>query len=189
MVATATDELPLTYEGTHCVDAVECWATRLGGGTTFISICNSELKTNRDMHMKGGIRPKKRERKDPKVQIQGMGELGESPFNSNSKHITQFLPPGEMSYSPLTCSQFCHFSQHFFCTPFTGVSAASTRLSSCPWGLIPLHQFVQKEDILLPFIHPSATPKSNLSDLLSGWHLTPVPQWHPVYIHGCGIIH
>lgn len=121
MVATATNELPLTYEGTHCVDAVERWATRLGGGTTLISICNSGIKENRDAHMKVDKRHKRREREDPKVQIQGMGELGESPFNSKSKHITQFLSLGEMSYSPLTCSQFCHFSQHFFCTPFTGV--------------------------------------------------------------------
>lgn len=43
MVATATNQLPLTPEGTHCVDAVERWATRLGGGPTLISICNSEL--------------------------------------------------------------------------------------------------------------------------------------------------
>lgn len=76
MVATATDELPLTREGTHCVDAVERWATRLGGGTTLINICNGGLKENRDVHMKGDKRRKKREREDPKVQIQGMGRTG-----------------------------------------------------------------------------------------------------------------
>lgn len=88
MVATATNELPLTYEGTHCVDAAERWATRLAGGSTLISICNSGLRENRDVRMKDDNRRQKREREDPKVQIQGMGELGESPFNSKSKHIT-----------------------------------------------------------------------------------------------------
>lgn len=46
VVATATHQLSLTREGTHCVDAVERWATRLGGGTTLISICNSGCRRN-----------------------------------------------------------------------------------------------------------------------------------------------
>lgn len=74
----------------------------------------------------------------------------------------------------LTFSQFSHFSEHFFYTPFTGASAASTCPSSCPWGLIPQHQFVLEEDRGLAFIHPSVAPNSNLSDLLSVWHLTPL---------------
>lgn len=77
MVATATNQLPLTDVGTHCVDAVERWATRLSGGATLISICNSGLKENTDVHMKGDKKRKRREREDPKVQIQGMGEPGE----------------------------------------------------------------------------------------------------------------
>lgn len=67
MVATATHQLFLTREGTHCVDAVERWATRLGGGTTLISICNSGFRENRDVHMKGDKRSKKWEREDPNV--------------------------------------------------------------------------------------------------------------------------
>lgn len=120
VVATATNELPLTYEGTHCVDAVERWATSLAGGTTLISICTSGFKKRRDVHTRGDTRCKKTEREDPKVQIQGMEELGESPSYSTPKHMT-VLPPGEKSFSPLTCSQFCHFSQRFFRTPFTWV--------------------------------------------------------------------
>ena len=78
----------------------------------------------------------------------------------------------------LTFSQFSHFSEHFFYTPFTGASAASTCPSSCPWGLIPQHQFVLEEDRGLAFIHPSVAPNSNLSDLLSVWHLTPLCHWN-----------
>lgn len=65
-------------------------------------------------------------------------------------------------------------------------SAASTCPSSCPWGLIPQHQFVLEEDRGLAFIHPSAAPNSNRSDLLSVWHLTPLslqPCWFTCATH------
>ena len=82
----------------------------------------------------------------------------------------------------VTFSPFSHFSEHFFSTPLTVVSAASTCPSSCPWGLIPQHQFVLEEDRGLAFIHPSAAPNSNRSDLLSVWHLTP-GSLQPIHLH------
>lgn len=57
MVATATNELPLTHVGSHSVDAVECWAAGLSGGTTLISIWSRG-----DVHMHGDKRCKKRHR-------------------------------------------------------------------------------------------------------------------------------
>lgn len=66
------------------------------------------------------------------------------------------------------------FLRAFLCTPLAEAYAASTCPSSCPWGLIPQHQFVLEEDRGLPFIHPFAAPYSTLSDLLSVWHLTPL---------------
>lgn len=113
MVATATDELPLTREGTHCVDAVERWTTRLGGGTTLINICNGGLKENRDVHMKGDKRRKKREREETKGANSGHGEDWGNYLLTPNQSTSQFLPPGEVSYLPLTCSQFCHLSISF----------------------------------------------------------------------------
>lgn len=88
MVATAANKLPLTVVRSHRVDAVECWATRLSGATTLISVCNSGLQENRDVPMKGDNRRKKRKRRDPKVQIQGMGDCWELSFYS--KHTVQY---------------------------------------------------------------------------------------------------
>lgn len=49
MIATATNYLPLAHVGSHCVDAVKCWATRLGQSVTLISVCYSDREKDGDM--------------------------------------------------------------------------------------------------------------------------------------------
>lgn len=69
---------------------------------------------------------------------------------------------------------FLNFAISHSVSPFTVVSAAQTCPSSCPWGLIPQHQFVLEEDRGLAFIRLFSASESSFSDRLSVWHLTPL---------------
>lgn len=127
-----------------------------------------ELKKSRDSRQRKKIQ---------RYRLRAYKTRGQLPIWNQRKHTSHTLAFPRITLLYVSASDiFSIFSflRAFLCTPLAEAYAASTCPSSCPWGLIPRHQFVLEEDRGLPFIHPCAAPYSTLSDLLSVWHLTPL---------------
>lgn len=155
MIATATYYLPAAHVWPHSVDADKSWSAQLGQSSTLINIWYGDTERERNKREEG-----KGWKEIPVVTHTRHERPGgitlatwccDIKANTSHSHI-----PLDSFVVPLF--PVCHFLVHFFYSPFIEVSAASTCPSSCPWGLIPQHQFVLEEDRGLAFIHPLCNP-------------------------------
>lgn len=91
MIATAANYLPLAHVGSHCVDAVKCWATGLGQSATLINVWWMEIHEDK----KKTEGQKEEEERRSKVQIQGRNDQGAaSQPKSKQTYITRLLSLG-----------------------------------------------------------------------------------------------
>lgn len=118
MIATAANHLPLARVGSHCVDAVKCWATGLGQSATLINVWWMEIHEDKKRQKD----KKKKKKGDLKYRFRAQETRGQLLSRNQSRPTSHGCTPSVnfVVCVCLTFSQFSHFSEHFFCTPFTG---------------------------------------------------------------------
>lgn len=156
MIASAAHDLLGARERARRIDAVKPCAARLDHSNTLVNVWNEETHAGREMKVKKGRGGGEALRADAR----GGGRLAGISLASlllRYQSKTQTSHSWMALFSEDDTFSILSFLLHSFFF-FTVASAASTCLSSCPWGLIPRLQFILEEDRGFGFYPPLCNP-------------------------------